>query len=319
MGSGRIYYLRLPGNGNQLNKRVISIQTVGFESKRSGRTLMKRVRTGKNKYLIIIFILISLLILVTQGCTASSATTSRTTVTTTRASTQTFTTTTTATTTYNAIKTTTSTTQSVTTTTGTSTPLSTSTTNGQVEATTFEGTNLTPIKNQLLNGISGTQNINQATYYLAIEGMVDHPITFTYADLEALPQVSVLATLDCVEGWSYTAKWTGPSLSAILAQAGVQSGAVIAIFGTADDPDGFTSLDLSYINTNNIILALKDNDITLPAANGFPVRVVAAGKYGYKWAKWVTSIDISSNANFMGYWESYGYNNNGDVNGPAGQ
>jgi len=64
---------------------------------------------------------------------------------------------------------------------------------------------------------------------------------------------------------------------------------------------------------------LKDNDVTLPAANGFPVRVVATGKYGYKWAKWVTSIELSSNTNFLGYWESNGYNNDGDVNGPAGQ
>ena len=148
---------------------------------------------------------------------------------------------------------------------------------------------------------------------------MDHPLTLSYADLEALPQISVLGTLECVEGWSYTAKWTGPSLAAILAQAGVQSGAVIAIFDTADDTDGFTSLDLSYINANNIILALKDNDVTLPAANGFPVRVVASGKYGYKWAKWVTSIELSSNTNFLGYWESNGYNNDGDVNGPAGQ
>ena len=277
---------------------------------------MKRIGTGKNKYFIILFILISLLVLVTQACSGLSTTSTRTTVTTTQASTRT---TTSAPTTTTAIETATFTTQSSTTMTSTSTSISTSTTNGQVEAATFEGTKLTPIKNQQLNGIAGIQNIDQATYYLAIEGMVDHPITFTYADLEALPQISVLATLECVEGWSYTAKWTGPSLSAILAQAGVQPGAVIAIFGTADDPDGFTSLDLSYINANNIILALKDNDITLPAANGFPVRVVAAGKWGYKWAKWVTSVDISSNANFQGYWESNGYNNNGDINGPAGQ
>jgi len=37
-------------------------------------------------------------------------------------------------------------------------------------------------------------------------------------------------------------------------------------------------------------------------------------KYGYKWAKWVTRIELSSNTNFRGYWESNGYNNNADVN-----
>ena len=281
--------------------------------------------SGRNIFLTVILILIAVVLLITQACSGPSVTSSRTTVTTTQTSTQTATmttdATTSATTNSTTTKITTSTTQSATTmtSTSTSTPVSTSTMTGQVEATEFQGTKLTPIKDQLLNGIAGTLSINQATYTLTIVGLVDHPLTLSYADLEALPQISVLGTLECVEGWSYTAEWTGPSLAAILAQAGVQSGAVIAIFDTADDADGFTSLDLSYINANNIILALKDNDITLPAANGFPVRVVATGKYGYKWAKWVTRIELSSNTSFLGYWESNGYNNNGDVNGPAGQ
>jgi DMSO/TMAO reductase YedYZ molybdopterin-dependent catalytic subunit len=277
--------------------------------------------SGRKIYLTAIFIFIVVVLLITQACSGPSVTSSRTTVTTNQTSTQAATMTTNATTNSTTTIITTSPTQSTSTATSTSTltPVSTSTTTGQVESTEFQGTKLTPIKDQQLNGISGTINVNQATYTLTIDGLVDHPLTLSYADLEALPQISVLGTLECVEGWSYTAKWTGPSLAAILAQAGVQSGAVIAIFDTADDADGFTSLDLSYINANNIILALKDNDVTLPAANGFPVRVVASGKYGYKWAKWVTSIELSSNTNFLGYWESNGYNNDGDVNGPAGQ
>jgi DMSO/TMAO reductase YedYZ molybdopterin-dependent catalytic subunit len=286
-----------------------------------------KIRGTSRRHITLAVILISIIVvlLITQACSGPSVTSSRTTVTTIQTSTQiaTMTTNTTSSATTNSTPTkiTTSATRSttITTSTSTSTPISTSTSNGQVEATTFEGTKLTPIKDQQLNGIAGTINVNQATYTLTIDGLVNHPLTLSYADLEALPQISVLGTLECVEGWSYTAKWTGPSLAAILAQAGVQSGAVIAIFDTSDDTDGFTSLDLSYINANNIILALKDNDVTLPAANGFPVRVVATGKYGYKWAKWVTRIELSSNTNFLGYWESNGYNNDGDVNGPAGQ
>jgi len=178
---------------------------------------------------------------------------------------------------------------------------------------------LTPISSQLNNALAGTQNINPATYTLKIDGLVDHPLTLTYADLQAYPQISQLAILECVEGWSFTAEWTGPSLSSIFAAAGVQPGAVIAIFYTADDPDGYTSLDLNYIETDNIIIALKDNIITLAPSRGWPFQVVAANKYGYKWAKWVTRIELSSNTNFRGYWESNGYNNNADINGPAGQ
>ena len=152
---------------------------------------------------------------------------------------------------------------------------------------------------------------------LTVDGLVDHPLSLGYDDLLAYPQISQLMDLNCVEGWNFTAKWTGPMLSAIFADAGVQSGAKIVIFYTTDDPDGFTSLDLSYINDNNIIIALKDNDVTLPADRGFPFQVVATGKFGYKWAKWVTRIELSSDTGFRGYWESAGYNNNGDINGPA--
>ena len=211
---------------------------------------------------------------------------------------------------------------STTTTTSPTTPISvtsSSTENGEIEATEFMGHKLTPISEQNNNALAGTQNIDMATYKLTVDGLVDHPLSLSYADLQAYPQVSQLMDLNCVEGWNFTAKWTGPELSAIFKDAGVKPSAIIAIFYTADVPVGYTSLDLNYINDNNIIIALKDNDLILPADRGFPFQVVAMNKFGYKWAKWVTRIELSSDTNFRGYWESNGYNNNGDINGPAGQ
>jgi DMSO/TMAO reductase YedYZ molybdopterin-dependent catalytic subunit len=162
---------------------------------------MKRMRASRsNIYWIVTFMLISMFMFITQACSSPSTSTSTTTATTAQASTQTLTTSSAVTTQSTSTKTTTSITQSVSTTTstGTSTPISTTT--GQVEATEFQGTKLTPIKDQLLNAIQGTQNINQANYTLTIDGLVDHPITLSYADLEALPQISELGTLECVEG-----------------------------------------------------------------------------------------------------------------------
>jgi DMSO/TMAO reductase YedYZ molybdopterin-dependent catalytic subunit len=188
---------------------------------------------------------------------------------------------------------------------------------GEVEATEFMGHKLTPISQQNNNALKGTQYIDRATYRLTVDGLVDHPLSLSYADLQAYPQVSQLMDLDCVEGWNFTAKWTGPALSAIFNDAKVKPEAKIAIFHTADVPQGYSSLDLSYIYDKNIILALKDNDITLPPDRGFPFQVVAMSKFGYKWAKWVTRIELSSDTSFRGYWESYGYSNNADVTGSA--
>lgn len=191
---------------------------------------------------------------------------------------------------------------------------------GEVEATSYNGVQLTPIKDQLNNALQGTQYIDRATYRLTVDGLVDKPLSLTYDDLLAYPQISKLNTLNCVEGWNFIAKWTGPALDSIFNTAGVKPGAKIAIFYTTDVPDkGYSSLDLSFIHDTNIIIALKLNDITLPPDRGFPFQVVAESKYGYKWAKWVTRIEISDNTSFRGYWESNGYNNNGDANGPASE
>jgi DMSO/TMAO reductase YedYZ molybdopterin-dependent catalytic subunit len=190
--------------------------------------------------------------------------------------------------------------------------------NGEIEATEFQGTQLTQVAFQRNNALAGTQKIDRATYILTVNGLVDHPLTLTYDDLLALPQQDRLMPLNCVEGWSFTAKWTGPSLNDIFKQAGVKPEAKIVIFYTSDDTSGYTSLDYPYIRDNNIIIALKDNDITLPAERGFPFQLVAMSKYGYKWAKWVTRIELSDDTSFRGFWESNGYNNNADDNGPAG-
>jgi DMSO/TMAO reductase YedYZ molybdopterin-dependent catalytic subunit len=188
---------------------------------------------------------------------------------------------------------------------------------GEVEATEFMGVKLTPIAQQNNNALQGTQHIDKDTYRLTVDGLVDKPLSLSYADLQAYPQISKLTDLNCVEGWLFTAKWTGPELNAIFNDAGVKPEAKIAIFYTTDDPNaGFTSLDLSYIQQKDIIIALRLNDITLPDDRGFPFQVVAESKFGYKWAKWVTRIELSSNTNFRGYWETDGYNNNADVTGP---
>jgi DMSO/TMAO reductase YedYZ molybdopterin-dependent catalytic subunit len=201
---------------------------------------------------------------------------------------------------------------------GACTPVPTATTvpTGEIEATEFMGHVLTPISQQNNNALAGTQYIDRESYRLTVDGLVDNPLSLSYADLQAYPQIDQLMELDCVEGWNFVAKWTGPTLSAIFNDAKVSPEAKIAIFHTADVPQGYSSLDLTYIYDEDIIIALKDNDITLPPERGFPFQVVAMSKFGYKWAKWVTRIELSSDISFRGYWESEGFNNNADVGGP---
>ena len=79
--------------------------------------------------------------------------------------------------------------------------------------------------------------------------------------------------------------------------------------------DGYTtSFPINYILDNNILLAYKANEIILPPNRGFPFTLVAESKWGYKWIKWVTKIEISDDEAFRGFWESRGYANEGDIN-----
>ena len=74
--------------------------------------------------------------------------------------------------------------------------------------------------------------------------------------------------------------------------------------------DGYsTSLPLDYVVDRDILLAYKMNGVDLPPERGYPFQVVAEDKWGYKWAKWVTAIEVSNDTDFRGYWEQRGYDN----------
>ena len=55
------------------------------------------------------------------------------------------------------------------------------------------------------------------------------------------------------------------------------------------------------------------NNVTLPPERGYPFQLVAESKWGYKWIKWITSIELSDNREYLGYWERQGYSNYGGI------
>ena len=77
--------------------------------------------------------------------------------------------------------------------------------------------------------------------------------------------------------------------------------------------DGYTtSLPLSYLLKYDIILAYEVNGTPLSVSDGFPLRLIAFGKYGYKWAKWITGMEATEKS-VIGYWEGMGYTDKADV------
>jgi DMSO/TMAO reductase YedYZ molybdopterin-dependent catalytic subunit len=183
----------------------------------------------------------------------------------------------------------------------------------QTENLSYQGKVLTPIAEQRNNAIQGTQYLDRESYRLQVNGLVENPLNLTYKEITGLPQTSKVVDLNCVEGWSFTAKWTGVKIADLLEEAGAMENATVVIFYSADGYS--TSLERNYLLEKNIILAYRLNDVTLPPERGFPLQLVAEGKYGYKWAKWIVRIELTD-APYRGYWEERGYNNKADIGGP---
>lgn len=183
-----------------------------------------------------------------------------------------------------------------------------------VEVRSYQGADLSSIGDFRENSIKGPQHVDPSTYRLEIAGLVSTPLSLTYDQVVDRTRYEKIVTLRCVEGWDATILWEGVRVVDLLAAAGHDQKASTVIFTAYD---GYTtSLPLSYLADRDILLAHKMNGIPIPDERGYPFVLVAEDKWGYKWIKWVTRIEVSNDAAYRGYWESGGYSNDGSLNAP---
>ncbi len=176
----------------------------------------------------------------------------------------------------------------------------------------YEGQNLSSIGDFRENAIRGPQYVNASDYVLTIEGLVNQTMEYTYDDVvNGFQKYQKVTTLHCIEGWSVDILWEGFLLEDLLNEAEINSEAVTVIFYAYDGYS--TALPLDYILEKDVLIAYKMNGLTLPPERGFPFQLVAESKFGYKWIKWITKIELSDNENYLGFWESRGYPNEADV------
>lgn len=182
-----------------------------------------------------------------------------------------------------------------------------------VEIREYEGENLSSFIEVRDVSIKGPQKIEISDYKLEISGLVKEQRYYTYDQIINTHQkYQKVVQINCVEGWNSKNLWEGVLLKDIFEEVGLDSKATTVIFYAYDGYS--TSLPLDYIVKNNILLGYKINGITLTPATGYPFILVAEDKWGYKWIKWITKIELSENEDFRGYWESRGYSNIADLN-----
>lgn len=181
-----------------------------------------------------------------------------------------------------------------------------------VEVKEYQGEKLSSVNDFHENSIKGTQYIDINNYTLEVSGLVQKPKNYTYDEIKGFQNYKKVVKLDCVEGWSVNILWEGVLVKDILNDVQPSPSANTVIFYAVDGYS--TSFPIDYLEKNQIIMAYKMNNATIPPQRGFPFQLVAESKWGYKWIKWINKIEISDDPNYQGYWESRGYSNLGNLN-----
>lgn len=181
-----------------------------------------------------------------------------------------------------------------------------------VEVREYQGEDLSSINDFRENSIKGPQHVAIEDYQLKITGLAENPAAYAYDEvIKDYDKYRKVVRLNCVEGWAVNLLWEGVLVRDLLEQAQPLPEARTVIFHAYD---GYTtSFPIEYVMDNDILIAYKMNGVTLPPERGFPFQLVAESKWGYKWIKWITEIELSDDVDYRGYWESRGYSNEADI------
>ena len=180
-----------------------------------------------------------------------------------------------------------------------------------ISMATPNGGKLKPAEEGPIRSALGEPAIDLETFQLTIDGLVDSSYSLSWEEIQELkPAYTGFMIMYCVEGWEVWGKWKGVSIKDLLEKAYVQTGGEYILFESAD---GYkTALPIAYLVKYNSMLAYEVNDAPLQSHDGFPLRLIAFGKFGYKWAKWVHKLTVMDESQ-RGYWEKLGYDDRADV------
>jgi len=149
-----------------------------------------------------------------------------------------------------------------------------------------------------------------ATWRLRLGGALSGQLELGLADLAVLPQRELVCDIHCVTRWSkFDTAWRGVHLGDLLRHYGLRPrGAFVMAHA---DPDYQTNLRLDDLLREDSLLATGYAGRPLTPAHGWPLRLVVAGRYFWKSAKWLRELEFLDNDE-AGFWERNGFHNDAD-------
>jgi DMSO/TMAO reductase YedYZ molybdopterin-dependent catalytic subunit len=169
--------------------------------------------------------------------------------------------------------------------------------------------NLTPMNELGTLSFWGVPDVDLETYRLEIAGAVERPLSFSFAEILAMPSVTRRVRQDCVGGFRNNSVMEGVPVQAILERSDICPEARRAVFHCAEGY--YSSIAIKDLREQEAFLAYKLNDQEIPQF-GYPLRLAIPGKYGYQWAKWVVRIELVTDER-KGYWVRLGLPDRGNL------
>jgi DMSO/TMAO reductase YedYZ molybdopterin-dependent catalytic subunit len=152
--------------------------------------------------------------------------------------------------------------------------------------------------------------ISLSEWTLTLDGLVKNPVTLSWAEFNALPQVEDVSDFHCVTTWSkYDCRWTGVAFTTLYELAQPDARARFVYF---TGYDGYsTNAPLEACLDDDVLIATGFDGSPLPREHGGPARVIIPKLYAWKGSKFVKGISFLEHDK-LGFWEVRGYSNTAD-------
>jgi len=131
--------------------------------------------------------------------------------------------------------------------------------------------------------------VDRETYRLRTVGLVETDLALSAAQLAATDELT--ATLDCTSGWYSVHDWQGVRVGDLLSAAAVHDDAAYVRFRSVT---GYR-WTLPVEEARDALLATHVDGDRLTHGHGAPARLVAPGRRGFQWVKWVTHVEVRRN------------------------
>jgi DMSO/TMAO reductase YedYZ molybdopterin-dependent catalytic subunit len=159
---------------------------------------------------------------------------------------------------------------------------------------------------------SGTPALKLDDWRLEIDGLVNKPLKFTWAEFLALPRVKVFADFHCVTRWSRLGNvWEGVATRHLIELAGGFKPEAKFVVAHGYDYGWSTNLPLEHFLAEDALVTIKHDGEDLTPEHGGPARLMVPQLYAWKSAKWLGALELVEKDR-AGFWERNGYHMLGD-------